>query len=161
MNVNISKLHSDAIIPTYAHKGDAGADLYSLNDHFLPSAQFTTVYVGGEFLTVRIPGNIVIIPTGLSIAIPNGYEGQIRSRSGLACKLGVAVVNAPGTIDAGYRGEIKIALINHGSEPHQVKTGDRIAQLVIAPVVQAIFNEVKDINDDTERGTGGFGSSGS
>lgn len=124
MQVNIKKLTSDAIIPTYAHEGDAGADLYSLVTRTL------------------LPGEIFLVPTGLAIEIPIGYEGQIRSRSGLACKFGVAVVNAPGTIDSCYRGEIKVALINHGDECYRLNAGDRIAQLVIAPVISAKFTEV-------------------
>ena len=99
------------------------------------------------------------IPTGLKIEIPDGYEGQIRSRSGLAAEYGIAVLNSPGTIDSDYRGEIEIILINLGCQSYTVKNGDRIAQLVIAPVVQADLAEA-DCLSETERGSGGFGSTG-
>jgi dUTP pyrophosphatase len=96
----------------------------------------------------------------LSIEIPAGYEGQIRSRSGMAAKWGVVVINSPGTIDSGYKGEIKVALINHSNDCYRVNAGDRIAQLVIAPVIRADFNETTSIAVVSERGEGGFGSSG-
>jgi dUTP pyrophosphatase len=99
------------------------------------------------------------IPTGLQIAIPEGFEGQVRPRSGLAFRHGLTVTNAPGTIDADYRGELKVLLVNLGSEPVTIERGMRIAQLVIAPVVQATVIEVSDL-DSTERGAGGFGSTG-
>ncbi|MEM8935957.1 MAG: dUTP diphosphatase [Pseudomonadota bacterium] len=105
------------------------------------------------------PGARAMIPTGLAIALPPGWEAQMRPRSGLAAKHGVALVNAPGTIDADYRGEIKVILINHGSEDFVVNRGERVAQMVIAPVFQAQFTVV-DTLDDTERGEGGFGSTG-
>jgi dUTP pyrophosphatase len=143
MKVNIRKLASSAIIPTYAHSGDSGADLYSIENYIIP------------------PGDIMVIRTGLSAEIPLGYEGQIRSRSGLASKHAVVVINSPGTIDSGYTGEIKVALINHGFHYYKVNAGDRIAQLVIAPVVRAEFHEKATIDTESERGDGGFGSSGS
>lgn len=105
------------------------------------------------------PGKFRIIPTGLRMAIPEGYEGQVRPRSGLAARFGVTVLNSPGTIDADYRGEVGVILINLGSESYTIANGDRIAQLVIAPVVQAKLVE-SDSLDDTERGEGGFGSTG-
>lgn len=105
------------------------------------------------------PGESGIIPTGLRMAIPEGYEGQVRPRSGLAAKFGVTVLNSPGTIDADYRGEVGVILINLGSEPYTIANGDRIAQLVIAPVIQAELVEADSL-DDTERGEGGFGSTG-
>lgn len=105
------------------------------------------------------PGAIVVIPTGLSVAIPVGYEGQVRPRSGLATKHGVTVVNAPGTIDADYRGELKVALVNLGREAYVVEDGARIAQLVIGPVSRAVVRLVDDL-PATERGAGGFGSTG-
>jgi dUTP pyrophosphatase len=109
---------------------------------------------------VRIaPGAIVIVPTGWAIAIPAGHEGQVRPRSGLATKHGVTVPNAPGTIDADYRGELKVALINLGGAEFVVTPGMRIAQLVIAPVIRAAISEVADLSV-TERGVGGFGSTG-
>ena len=108
---------------------------------------------------VLVPGQRALIPTGLSIALPDGYEAQVRPRSGLAARHGVTVLNAPGTVDADYRGEIGVPLINHGSEPFTVRRGERIAQMVIAPVVQAQLVEVASLSA-TDRGGGGFGSTG-
>lgn len=104
-------------------------------------------------------GEIEIIPTGLALAIPPGYEGQVRPRSGLAFRRGIGIINAPGTIDADYRGELKVALINLGTEPVAIKRGDRIAQLIIAPVAQAKIVEADEL-PDTTRGEGGFGHTG-
>ena len=108
---------------------------------------------------VLAPGERAAIPTGLQLAIPEGFEGQVRPRSGLALKHTVTVLNAPGTIDADYRGEVKVLLINLGSEPFTVPRGMRIAQLVFAPVVQAVMQKVSSL-ETTERGEGGFGSTG-
>jgi len=105
------------------------------------------------------PGRYAMVATGLSIALPDGYEAQVRPRSGLAAKFGVTVLNAPGTVDADYRGEIKVLLINHGDAPFEIKRGDRIAQLVVAPVSAVRFIERKALND-TERGEQGHGSTG-
>lgn len=105
------------------------------------------------------PGERTLIPTGLSMALPKGYEAQVRPRSGLAAKHGVTLLNTPGTIDSDYRGELKVILINHGSVPFEISRGTRIAQMVIAPVLQATLEDV-DILEGTERGTGGFGSTG-
>jgi dUTP pyrophosphatase len=105
------------------------------------------------------PGAVAMIPTGLTIAIPLGYEAQIRPRSGLAAKHGITVLNSPGTVDADYRGEVKVMLINHGSAPFAVRRGERIAQMVVAPVSQVVFEEVEAL-DETERGAGGHGSTG-
>jgi dUTP pyrophosphatase len=105
------------------------------------------------------PGDTVLIPTGFALEIPPGYEGQVRPRSGLAARHGLSIPNAPGTIDADYRGELKIILINLGHEPFIIKRGDRIAQLVIAPVTSAMLEEVADL-DETPRGGGGFGHTG-
>jgi dUTP pyrophosphatase len=105
------------------------------------------------------PGGRVAVPTGLAFAIPHGFEGQVRPRSGLARKFGVTVTNAPGTIDSDYRGEVQVLLVNLGSEPYVVKPGDRIAQLVIAPVSIAELEEATSL-DDTVRGAGGFGHTG-
>ncbi len=105
------------------------------------------------------PGARTLIPTGLAMALPAGYEAQIRPRSGLAYKHGISVVNSPGTIDADYRGELKILLINHGAEPFAINRGERIAQMIIAPVVQAEFKVVETLSE-TKRGTGGYGSTG-
>jgi dUTP pyrophosphatase len=112
----------------------------------------------GEPLTLA-PGDRVMAPTGLCIALPEGYEAQVRPRSGLAAKSGVTCLNTPGTVDSDYRGEIKVILINLGSDPFVIHRGDRIAQMVIAPVVQARWREVERLSD-TKRGDGGFGSTG-
>jgi dUTP pyrophosphatase len=108
---------------------------------------------------VLAPGERAAVGTGLAVEIPRGYEGQVRPRSGLAMRHGLTLTNAPGTIDADYRGEVRILLINHGDEPFTIASGERIAQLVIAPVVQAEIVEVEQL-DDTDRGAGGFGSTG-
>ncbi len=105
------------------------------------------------------PGERHMVPTGIAIALPPGWEAQMRPRSGLAAKHGIACVNAPGTIDADYRGELKVILINHGAEDFTINRGDRIGQMVIAPVWQARFEEVEEL-DETARGQGGFGSTG-
>lgn len=105
------------------------------------------------------PGDWRLIPTGLSIALPEGFEAQIRPRSGLSVKYAVTCVNAPGTVDADYRGEIKVNLINHGREPFTVTRGERIAQMVVAPVTRVEWEQVEDL-DETERGASGFGSTG-
>ena len=105
------------------------------------------------------PGQYALVPTGLAIALPRGHEAQVRPRSGLAAKHGVTVLNSPGTIDADYRGEIKVILINHGAAPFVIKRGERIAQMVIAPVVQAALVPVATLSV-TDRGAGGFGSTG-
>ena len=111
-----------------------------------------------EPLTLR-PGSRFAVPTGLAFALPPGFEGQVRPRSGLAFKHGVTCLNTPGTIDADYRGEVKVILINHGEEDFVIRRGERIGQLVIAPVVQAVWAEVETL-DETARGAGGFGSTG-
>ena len=106
------------------------------------------------------PGEVALVPTGLALSIPPGFEGQVRPRSGLAAKYGLSIPNAPGTIDADYRGELKVILINHGRDMFAIKRGDRIAQLVIAPIPPVLLQEVDDL-DSTDRGTGGFGHTGS
>jgi dUTP pyrophosphatase len=111
-----------------------------------------------EPLTLK-PGGRFAVPTGLAFALPPGFEGQVRPRSGLAFKSGVTVLNTPGTIDADYRGEVKVILINLGEEDFHIRRGDRIAQLVVAPVVQSTWREVDSL-DETARGAGGFGSTG-
>ena len=111
-----------------------------------------------EPLTLK-PGSRLAVPTGLTMAIPRGFEGQVRPRSGLALKSGVTCVNSPGTIDADYRGEVRVILINLGEEDVAIRRGDRIAQLLITPVLQATWDEVETL-DDTARGKGGFGSTG-
>ena len=132
-----------AIIPVYKTSGAAGADVCA----FLSEP---VVIKSGEF---------AMIPTGLSFAIPEGYEIQVRPRSGLAAKNGVTVLNTPGTIDSDYRGEVKVILINHGKDAFTVNNGDRIAQLIVAPVTQGVFEKTDEL-DSTERGEGGFGSTG-
>ncbi len=112
----------------------------------------------GEPLTLA-PGHRAMVPTGLTIALPAGHEAQVRPRSGLAAKHGVTCLNSPGTIDADYRGEVKVILINHGQEPFVIKRGERIAQMVIAPVTRGELKVVASL-DQTRRGTGGFGSTG-
>ncbi len=111
-----------------------------------------------EPLVLR-PGARFAVPTGLAFALPAGFEGQVRPRSGLAFKHGVTCLNSPGTVDADYRGEVKVILINHGAEDFTIRRGERIGQLVVAPVVQAVWAEVESL-DDTVRGAGGFGSTG-
>ena len=132
-------------LPGYASAGAAGLDLRA-------------AVSDGDPLTLA-PGARALVPTGVAIALQEGYEAQVRPRSGLALKHGVTCLNAPGTIDADYRGEIGVILINHGGEPFTVRRGDRIAQLVVAPVVQATLSLVDDL-DGTVRGSRGFGSSG-
>lgn len=117
------------------------------------------VQAGVRDILVIEPGERVLVPTGFSVALPKGYELQVRPRSGLAVKYGITILNSPGTIDADYRGEVRIALINHGQESFTIARGDRIAQLVIAPVVRAIFKEVPAL-DATDRNVGGFGHTG-
>lgn len=142
MKVLITRLDRELPIPTYAKPGDAGADIYSRID-----------------LTIR-PGERALVPTGISIAIPVGYAAFAHPRSGQAIKYGVSMVNAPGTIDAGYRGELQIILINHDlNESFIIKRGDRIAQLVFQKVESAEFIEVEEL-PGSGRGSGGFGSTG-
>jgi len=132
----------------------------------LPLPRYTTRDASGADLVAALerplvlePGQRVAVPTGLVLEIPRGFEGQVRPRSGLALRHGLTVANAPGTIDADYRGELKVLLVNLGSEPVTVTRGERIAQLVIAPVVRAGFHEVDSLGT-TPRGSGGFGSTG-
>ncbi len=121
-------------------------------------ADLAAAVAEGESLSIPREGRM-LVPTGFALAIPAGYEGQVRPRSGLAAKHGVTVLNAPGTIDADYRGEVQVLLVNHGEKPFAVIRGMRIAQLVIAPVTAAAFAEVESL-PDTTRGAGGFGSTG-
>ncbi len=141
--VQIKRLpHGEGLdLPRYATAGAAGMDVLSAED-----------------LTLA-PGARHAVATGLAVAIPPGYEIQVRPRSGLALKHGIGVPNTPGTIDSDYRGELKVILINHGGEPFAIHRGDRIAQLVLAPVTLAEWDEVAEL-DDTARGAGGFGSTG-
>ena len=132
-------------LPQHQSAGAAGVDLLAA----LPA---------DETLTIG-PGRRATVPCGFAIALPQGFEAQVRPRSGLAAKYGVTVLNSPGTIDADYRGEIKVILVNHGDETFEIRRGDRIAQMVVAPVTAAGFLE-RDTLDETERGSGGFGSTG-
>ncbi len=141
MLIKIKKCCDHAIVPRYAHADDAGMDLCAACD---------MVIAAGEWARV---------PTGIAIELPQGTEAQVRPRSGLAAKYGVTMLNSPGTIDAGYRGEVCVLMINHGKAPFEIHTGDRIAQLVIAQYVHAEL-EVCDELSDTQRGMGGFGSTG-
>lgn len=141
MNVRFERLTPTAVLPSYAHPGDAGLDLCS-----------------DAALTLE-PGARAAVPTGLRLRLPPGTEGQVRPRSGLALRLGLAVLNAPGTVDEGYRGELKIILINLGHEPIVIERGMRIAQMVIAPVLRVTVEE-GPVDDVTARGMGGFGSTG-
>ena len=135
----------DMPLPAYETEGAAGLDLRA-------------ALADGETLLLR-PGARTRVPTGFCIAVPRGYEAQARPRSGLAFKNGVTCLNSPGTIDSDYRGEVMVILINHGEEDFHIRRGDRIAQLVIAPVAQAAFEEVASL-DETARGASGFGSTG-
>lgn len=142
MKVLITRLDHELPLPTYAKPGDAGADVYSRID-----------------LTIQ-PGERALVPTGIAIALPHGYAAFAHPRSGLAVKYGVSMVNAPGTIDAGYRGELQIILINHDlRESFVIKRGDRIAQLIFQKVESAEFVEVEEL-PGSNRSTGGFGSTG-
>ena len=143
MTVKIVKLHQNAHIPTYGSADAAGADLYACID-----AQVTIQ-----------PGQTVLIPTGLSMEIEQGFAGFIYARSGLATKRGLAPANKVGVIDSDYRGQVMVSLHNHTNQPQSVDPGERVAQMVFAPVYQAAFCEV-DTLEQTERGTGGFGSTG-
>ena len=141
MTVRFKRLSPDAVLPAYAHPGDAGMDIRSVDD-----------------LEIA-PGARALVHTGLVMVLPPGWEAQVRPRSGLALKHGVTVLNTPGTIDAGYRGEVGVILANFGDASFAVKKGDRIAQVVVAPVTTAAIEET-DVVDDTDRGGGGFGSTG-
>ena len=145
MVVQVRRLRPAATVPAYQTAQSAGLDL-------------TAAPEGGEAL-VLAPLSRALVPTGISLAIPSGYEGQVRPRSGWALKHGITVLNSPGTIDADYRGEVQVLLINLGQEAVTIQAGDRIAQLVIAKVEQATLREV-EVLDATERGSGGFGHTG-
>ena len=139
--VKYIKLRDNAQVPRKAHEDDAGFDLYSCENKTL------------------MPHCFSLIPTGIAIALPKGTEAQVRPRSGLAAKHGITVLNAPGTIDAGYRGEVMVLLINHSEVPFEITEGMRIAQLMVKPIYETEFIPVEAL-DDTERSTGGYGSTG-
>jgi dUTP pyrophosphatase len=140
-SLKIEKINDKAIVPSYAHEGDAGLDLYSV-----------------EKLVLE-PGKRALVHTGIKIELPKGTEAQIRPRSGLALKHGISLVNSPGTIDEGYRGEIGIIVINHGQDTFIVEEGMKIAQMVIKPVWRVEVQEVSSLSD-SDRGEKGYGSSG-
>jgi len=141
--LSVRRLDPDTPLPDYATPGASGLDVCAA--------------VPGDL--VIAPGGRVLVPTGMSVAVPQGVEVQVRPRSGLALKYGVTVLNAPGTIDSDYRGEVGVILVNHGQAPFTVRRGDRIAQLVVATVVRCEVREVEDL-DATFRGAGGFGHTG-
>jgi dUTP pyrophosphatase len=150
VEIAVRALDPEQPLPAYAHPGDAGTDLCAAEEVVLP------------------PGGRAVVGTGLAVAVPEGYAGFVHPRSGLAARHGIAVVNAPGTIDAGYRGEVRVILINTDpAEPFAVRRGDRIAQLVVQPVVHASFVQVEELpplasdrSINGSRGSGGFGSTG-
>ena len=146
-------------LPKYAHKGDAGLDLRANIEEIENSKYLFNAIKLNDTTIILNPGGRVLIPTGLYMAIPEGYELQIRPRSGLALKHGITVLNTPGTIDADYRGEIMVLLINFSTEDFVINDGERIAQMVLAKHEQCDFIEVNEL-DETERGTGGYGHTG-
>lgn len=141
LNLKVQRVHKDAILPNYAHKGDAGLDLYAVEDKKINS------------------GESALIKTGIKIELPQQTEAQVRPRSGLALKHGITVLNTPGTIDEGYRGEVGVILINHGKNDFFVEKGMKIAQMVVKPTWCVDVTEVTELSD-TERAEGGFGSTG-
>jgi dUTP pyrophosphatase len=141
VDLKVKRLDKNATVPCYAHPGDAGLDLYAVEP------------------TVIEPGSISLVRTGIAIQLPVGTEAQIRPRSGLALKFGITVLNSPGTIDEGYRGEIGVILVNHSSVPFNVAAGSKIAQLVVKPVITVSVLDVEELTD-TSRGASGFGSTG-
>lgn len=140
-NLKIQRIHPNAKLPEYAHPGDAGLDLFSIENAVIP------------------PGESKLVGTGIVIELPEHTEAQIRPRSGLALKNQITVLNSPGTIDHGYRGQIGVILINHGTKPFTVESGMKIAQMVIAPVMSVNVIDSNDLTE-TKRGEGGFGSTG-
>ena len=143
IEVGIKLVGEDARIPVYKTRRSIGADVVSVDDDY-----------------TLMPGEKHMFHTGVYLQIPDGYEVQVRARSGLAAKYGVTILNGVGTIDSDYQGECNVILVNHGTEPFVVAKGERIAQFVLAPVVQAVFQWIIDFSEKTERGTGGFGSTG-
>ncbi len=141
MKIKIKKIEKDAILPHYAHEGDAGMDVYSCED------------------CVIKPGERKLVRTGLCFEIPKGYEIQIRPKSGLALNYGITVLNTPGTLDSGYRGELKIILFNTGKEEYKIKKGQKISQIVLSKYEEAEIEEVSELSN-TRRGENGFGSTG-
>ena len=152
--IKIQLIHPNAKIPTKATPHSAGYDVYAVEDKQIESSSSALVSSCIPFKT-----NYELIPLGFKVEIPVGYEIQIRPRSGLALKYGVTCLNSPGTIDADYRGEVGVILINHGTDPYQIKAGDRIGQMVIAKVITSHFKQVEQLSQ-SQRGEGGYGSSG-
>jgi dUTP pyrophosphatase len=141
MEVRVVKIHEDALLPHYAHPGDSGMNVYSIEEVSIA------------------PGETRLVHTGLKIAVPGHYEAQLRPKSGLALQHGITLLNTPGTVDSGYRGEVCVIVINHGREAYHIQKHGKIAQLVICPVIRANIVEVEQL-DETARGDGGFGSTG-
>lgn len=141
VKLQVKRVHPDARIPEYAHSGDSGMDLYSVEDVELA------------------PGETKLVKTGLQVSMPKGFEAQVRPKSGLAAKFGVTVLNTPGTVDSGYRGEVMVILANLGREKYKVEKGKKIAQMVITRVEEAEVEEAEEL-DSTTRKDGGFGSTG-
>lgn len=141
MKIKVLKLTQEAQLPAYEHEGDSGMDLRAIAPQTIA------------------PGATALVKTGLAIELPANTEAQVRPRSGLAIKHSVTVLNTPGTVDAGYRGEIAVILINHGKQPFQIEAGMRIAQMVIAPIIRVEIEAVDRLSD-SKRGAGGFGSTG-
>ncbi len=144
MKINFKKLNENAVTPTYGSEFSAGADLYAVTDGDIEIS----------------PGQTIFIPTGIAVEIPEGLVGLIFARSGLASKKGLAPANKVGVIDSDYRGQIMVAMLNHGNEVQRISNGERIAQMVIAPFIKAEFTEADELSE-TSRGEGGFGSTGS
>lgn len=142
MRIPLKRLDGELPLPAHAHPGDAGVDLYAVSDLNLP------------------PGERSVMPTGAAVAIPEGYAGLVTPRSGLAAGSGLGIVNAPGLIDSGFRGEIKVILVNHGPEPVDIRRGDRIAQMIVVAVADQELVEVDELPPSV-RGEGGLGSTGS
>jgi dUTP pyrophosphatase len=141
--LRIQRLRADAVLPAYATPGAAGLDLSAALDAPLELG----------------PGDVARVPTGVAIELPPGHEAQVRPRSGLAARHGITVLNSPGTIDEDYRGEIQVILVHHGRAPHRIEHGDRIAQLVVAPIARVELEDAPALGA-TDRGAGGFGSTG-
>ena len=141
LNLKVKKLNPAATLPSYAREGDAGLDLFAVK------------------AIVIEPGKSALVPTGIAIELPSGTEAQVRPRSGLALKHAITVLNTPGTVDEGYRGEVGVILINHGATAFAVEAGMKIAQMVVSPRIQVAVIEVPELSD-TQLGAGGFGSTG-